>query len=54
MPRKRHRDEDIQQVSREVELSLTTGSDLAIAWRTAGVSDATNYTWPMIVRLLAL
>lgn len=30
---------------REIELSLASGSDGATACRTAGVSDATYYTW---------
>jgi len=45
MARKRYSDEDILRVLREIELSLSSGSDVATACRTAGVSDATYYTW---------
>ncbi|MEP2031142.1 MAG: transposase [Paracoccaceae bacterium] len=45
MARKRHTDEDILWLLREIELSLASGSDVATACRTAGVSDATDYTW---------
>ncbi|MFG5384135.1 transposase [Yoonia sp. R2-816] len=45
MARKRYSDEDILRLLREIELSLASGSDVARACRTAGVSDATSYTW---------
>ena len=45
MARKRHTDEDILRLLREIELSLASGSDVATACRTAGVSDATYYSW---------
>ena len=45
MARKRYSDEDILRLLRELELSLSSGSDVATACRTAGVSDATYYTW---------
>ncbi len=45
MARKRHSDEDILRLLREIELSLASGSDVATACRAAGVSDATYYTW---------
>ena len=45
MARKRHTDEDILRILREIELNLSSGSDVATACRTAGVSDATYYTW---------
>lgn len=45
MARKRYSDEDILRLLREIELSLSSGSDVATACRTAGVSDATYYTW---------
>ena len=45
MARKRHTDEDILRLLREIELSLASGSDVATACRTAGVSDSTYYTW---------
>ena len=44
MARKRYSDEDILRLLREIELSLASGSDVATACRTAGVSDATYYT----------
>ena len=46
MARKRHSDEDVLRLLREIELSLSSGSDVSTACRTAGVSDATYYTWP--------
>ncbi len=45
MARKRYSDEDILRLLREIELSLSSGSDVVTACRTAGVSDATYYTW---------
>lgn len=45
MARKRHSDEDILRLLREIELSLAAGSDVVSACRSAGVSDATYYTW---------
>ena len=45
MARKRHTDEDILRILREIELNLASGSDVATACRTAGVSDGTYYTW---------
>lgn len=45
MARKRYSDEDILRLLREIELSLASGTDVATACRTAGVSDATYYTW---------
>lgn len=45
MARKRYSDEDILRLLREIELSLASGSDVASACRTAGVSDATYYSW---------
>lgn len=45
MARKRYSDEDILRLLREIELSLASGSDVATASRTAGVNDATYYTW---------
>lgn len=45
MARKRYSDEDILRLLREIELSLSSGSDVATVCRTAGVSDATYYTW---------
>ena len=45
MARKRHSDEDILRLLREIELHLAGGADVATACRTAGVSDATYYNW---------
>jgi putative transposase len=45
MARKRHSDEDILKLLREIEVHLASGSDVAAACRTAGISDATYYTW---------
>jgi transposase-like protein len=45
MARKRHSDEDILKLLREVEVRLASGSDVASACRAAGISDATYYTW---------
>ena len=45
MARKRHSEEDILRLLREIELSLASGSDVASACRSAGVSDATYYKW---------
>ena len=45
MARKRYSDEDVLRLLREIELSLAFGSDVATACRSAGVSDATYYTW---------
>jgi len=43
MAQKRHSDEDILKLLREIELHLAGGSDVATACRAAGVSDATYY-----------
>jgi putative transposase len=45
MARKRHSDEDILRLLREIELHLSSGSDVSAACRQAGVSDATYYNW---------
>lgn len=45
MARKRFSDEDILNLLRQIELSLASGSDIATACRSAGVSDATYYNW---------
>lgn len=45
MARKRHSDEDILRLLREIELRLAGGADVATACRAAGVSDATYYNW---------
>ena len=43
MARKRHSDEDILKLLRE--LKLTAGDDVASACRSVGISDATYYNW---------
>lgn len=45
MARKRFSDEDVLNLLRQIELSLASGSDVATACRSAGVSDATYYNW---------
>ena len=45
MARKRHTDEDCLKLLREIELQLANGSDVSGACRSAGISDATYYTW---------
>lgn len=45
MARKRHSDEDVLKLLREIELKLTGGSDVASACRSVGISDATYYNW---------
>ena len=41
MARKRHCDEDILKLLREIEVRLASGSDVTSACRSAGISDAT-------------
>ena len=45
MARKRYSDEDVLNLLRQIELSLASGDNVAIACRSAGVSDATYYKW---------
>ncbi|MGB0575468.1 MAG: transposase [Alphaproteobacteria bacterium] len=45
MARKRHSDEDIWNLLREIELKLSAGSDVASACRGVGISEATYYNW---------
>lgn len=45
MARKRHSDEDILKLLREIEVHLASGSDVPTACRAAGISDATYYNW---------
>ena len=45
MARKRHSDEDILKLLREIELNLASGSDVPGACRSVGISDATYYNW---------
>ena len=43
MARKRHSDEEILKLLREIEVKLANGSDVQSACRSVGVSDATYY-----------
>ena len=45
MARKRHSDEGILKLLREIELALASGHDVATACRSVGISDATYYNW---------
>ena len=45
MARKRFNDEQVLDLVRQRELSLASGSDVAGACRSAGISDATYYAW---------
>lgn len=45
MARRRHSDEDVLKLLREIELKLTAGDDVASACRSVGISDATYYNW---------
>lgn len=45
MARKRHSDEDILKLLREIELALSSGNDVGTACRSVGISDATYYNW---------
>jgi len=45
MARKRFSDEDCLKLLREIELQLATGADVVTAYRSAGISDATYYSW---------
>lgn len=45
MARKRHSDEDVLKLLREIEVRLASGNDVTTACRAAGISDATYYTW---------
>jgi transposase-like protein len=45
MARKRHSDEDILKLLREIEVTLANGSDVASACRSVGISEATYYNW---------
>ena len=45
MARKRHSDEDILNLLREIEVKLSAGSDVQSACRGVGLSGATYYNW---------
>ena len=45
MARKRHKEEDILRILREIEINLNSGADVASACRHAGISDKTYYVW---------
>ena len=44
MARKRYSDEDILKLPREMEVHLSSGSDISNACRSVGISDATYAT----------
>ena len=45
MARKRHSDEDVLKLLREIELKLAAGNDVASACRSVGISNATYSNW---------
>ena len=45
MARKRHSDEDILKLLREIEVKLSSGSDVQSACHGVGISEATYYNW---------
>lgn len=45
MARRRSSDEDVLNLLCQIELGLTSGSSVATAYRSAGVSNATYYNW---------
>ena len=45
MARKRHSDEDILKLLREIEVHVHSGMDVVSACRKDGVSDKTYYAW---------
>ena len=45
MARKRHSDDYILKLLREIEVQVSAGSDVASACRGVGISDATYYNW---------
>ena len=45
MARKRHSDEEVLRLLREIEVNLHGGMDVVSACRKAGVSDKTYYVW---------
>ncbi len=45
MAKKRHSDENVLKLLREIQLKLTAGDDVASACCSVGFSDATYYNW---------
>ena len=45
MARKRHNEEDVLRILREIEINLNSGADVASACRHSGISDKTYYIW---------
>jgi hypothetical protein len=45
MARRRHSDEDILELLREIEVHVHSGMDVVSACRKAGVSDKAYYAW---------
>ena len=54
MAGKRHSDEDILKLLREIEVTLANGSDVASACRSVGISEATRKTKPLANSFKAL
>lgn len=45
MARKRYSVDDVLRLLREIEVHLSSGSDISTTCRTVGISDATYYKW---------
>ena len=45
MARKRHSDEDVLKLLREIEVKLSAGSNVQSVCRGVGISDTTYYNW---------
>ena len=45
MARKRFSDEDILKLLRQIEVDLSSGSNIETACRSVGISTATYYNW---------
>jgi len=48
MARKRHSDEDILNLLRQIKVRLASGIEVSTACRAAGIGDATYYAWRKI------
>ena len=46
MARKRHSDEDVLKLLREIEVRLASGGNDTAAWRAAGISDEVDRHGP--------
>ena len=45
MARKRFSDEDVLKLLRQIEVDLSSGSNIETACRSGGISTATYYNW---------